>query len=68
MFFVDHATKFSWVYVMKTRDEFFSKLVHLIDVEFVGLGAKIKHYHGDGGTELINKQVLALLRREGSKF
>ena len=66
--FVDHAKKFSWVYAMKTRDVFFSKLVHLIDVEFLGLGVKIKHYNGDGGAELISKQVLALLRREGSKY
>jgi hypothetical protein len=37
--FVDHATKFSWDYAMKTRDEFFLKLVNLIDFEFVGLGS-----------------------------
>ncbi len=46
--FVDHATRFSWVNAMKTRDDFFSKLVHLIDVEFLSLGVKIKKYHGDG--------------------
>ena len=66
--FVDHATKFSWVYSMKTRDEFLEKLRNFIDVELVRLNSKIKHYHGDGGAELISKQVLSLLRREGSNF
>ena len=31
--FVDHATKFSWVYGMKTCDEYIEKLRHLVDVE-----------------------------------
>ena len=61
--FVDHATKYSWVYGMKTRLEYFDKLRHLIEVELAMLGVKLKHYHGDGGAELISKQVLALLRR-----
>ena len=43
-------------------------MIHLIDVELLGLGVKIKHYHGDGGAELISKQVLKLLRRETSKY
>ena len=30
-------------------------------------GAELKHYHADGGAELISKQVLALLKREGSR-
>ena len=29
---------------------------------------KIKHYHGDGGAELISKQVLELLKREGVEY
>ena len=66
--FTDHATKFSWVYPMKLRDEFIEKLRHLIDVELHSHRAKIKHYHADGGAELISKQVLALLKREGSRY
>jgi hypothetical protein len=66
--FVDHSTKFSWVYAMKTRDEYIEKLRHLIDVELHSHGAKIKHYHADGGAELISKQVLTLLKREGARY
>ena len=31
-------------------------------------GAELKHYHADGGAELISKQVLALLKREGTCY
>ncbi len=66
--FVDHATKFSWVYGMKTRDEYIEKLRHLVDVELHSHGVKLKHYHADGDAELISKQVLTLLKREGSRY
>ena len=66
--FVDHATKFSWVYPIKTRDEYIEKLRHLVYVELVSHGKKIKHYHADGGAELVSKLVLAVLKREGSRY
>ena len=66
--FVDHATKYSWVYPMKTRDEYIEKLRHLIETELHSHRAKIKHYHADGGAELISKQVLALMKREGARY
>ncbi len=52
---------------MKTRGEYFEKLRYLVDVELRRHNVKIKHYHADGGVELINTQVLALLKREGSR-
>ena len=66
--FLDHATKYSWVYPMRTRDESIEKLRDLIDVKLKHLGAKICHYHADGGAELISKQVLMLLKREGARY
>ncbi len=57
----------SWVYPMKTRDEYFEKLRYFVDVELRQNNVKIKHYHADGGAEFITKQVLTLLRREGSR-
>ena len=66
--FLDHATKYAWVYPMKTRDEFVEKLRDLIDVKLKSHGVKIKHYHADGGAELISKLVLALLKREGARY
>ena len=66
--FTDHATKYSWVYPLRTRDEYLEKLRYFIDVELKRHGAKIKHYHADGGAELISKAVLTLLKREGSRY
>jgi hypothetical protein len=66
--FTDHATKYSWVYPLKTRDEYLEKLCYFIDVELKRHGAKIKHYHADGGAELISKAVLTLLKCEGSRY
>jgi hypothetical protein len=66
--FLDHGTKFAWVYPMKTRDEFIEKLRDLVDVKLRRFGAKIRHYHADGGAELISKQVLEILKREGSHY
>ena len=53
---------------MNTRDEFVEKLRDLVDVKLKQFGKKIRHYHADGGAELISKQVLTLLKREGSRY
>ncbi len=52
---LDHVTKMSWVYPMKTRDEYFEKLSYFVDVELRRHNVKIKHYHADGGAESISK-------------
>ncbi len=61
--FLDHATKFCWVYPMRMRDESIEKLRDVVDAQLVKFGAKIKHYHADGAAELISKQMLAILKR-----
>ncbi len=53
---------------MKTRDEYFDNLHYLVDVKLRRHNVKIKHYHADGGAELISKQVLSLLKRKGSWY
>ena len=66
--FLDHGTKMSWVYGLKTKDEYYEKFMHFIDVELKRHGTTMKHYHADGGAELISKQVLTVLKREGSRY
>ncbi len=39
--FLDHATKYVWVYPIKTRDEFIEKLRDLIDVQLKSHGVQI---------------------------
>ncbi len=48
---LDHATKMSYVYPMKTKDEYFEKLCYFVGVELRRHNVKIKHYHADGGAE-----------------
>ncbi len=57
-----------YLYLMKTRDEFVEKLRDLVDVKLKSHGVKIKHYHADGGAELISKLMLALLKREEARY
>ncbi len=45
---LDHATKMSWVYPMKTRDECFEKLRYFVEVELRRHNVRIEHYHADG--------------------
>ena len=66
--FLDHGTKMSWVYGLKTKNEYYEKFIYFVDVELKRHSATIKHYHADGGAELISKQVLTVLKREGSRY
>ena len=63
--FIDHATKMFWSYPMKKRDEFPKVLFDLIDVKLHALEVKIKHYHADGGKELISKDVISKFAKRG---
>ncbi len=53
---------------MTDRDEFIEKLRDFVDGKLKSHGVKIRHYHADGGAELISKKVLAILRREGARY
>ena len=66
--FLDHATKYCWVYPMKTRDEFIDNLRDLVYVQLKRCQVIIKHYHADGAAELIGKQVVQILKREGATY
>ena len=66
--FLDHATKYCWVYPMKTRDESIEKLRDLVDVQLKRFQVKIKHYHADGAAELIGKQMVQILKRERATY
>ena len=53
---------------MTDRDEFIEKLRDFVDGKLKSHGEKIRHYHADGGAELISKKVLAILKREGARY
>ena len=43
-----------------------SYLISLVKLH--ALEVKIKHYHADGGKELISKAVISKLQKEGSRY
>ena len=53
---------------MKSRDEFDGIIEDLIGVQLRALKVSIKHYHADGGAELISKKVLKLQKSAGTTY
>ena len=65
--FADHATK-CWVYPMKQRNEFPKHFEDLVNVKLRARRVSIKHYHADGGAELIGKSILDSLKKMGATY
>ncbi len=51
--YTDHASKYTWLYGLKSMDQAWDCLKHLITVRLPKLGIQMKHYHSDGAGELI---------------
>ena len=66
--FLDYATKYSWIYSMRKRSEFDLKFKDFILVKLKVFMVQIKHYHYDGGAELISKAVLGMLKEFGATY
>ena len=54
-----------WDYPMKERSKGVLCIKNFVDVK---LRCSIKHYHVDGGKELISKSVITLLKNMGATF
>jgi hypothetical protein len=66
-FIVDHASKRNWVFPMKDRTAktVLAHVTTLLEEILPSQGIKVRHWHSDGGAELIAVVVLALLHRHG---
>ena len=64
----DHAIKYNWVYLMRERSEAFLCIKFFAEVKLRVHGCLIKHYHADGGKELISKSEITPLRNLGTTF
>jgi transposase InsO family protein len=60
---IDHASKTSWVYPLKTREtkELLSVIRRLVEEDFPKHSIVLRQFHSDGGSELIAKELLQLL-------
>ena len=66
-FIVDHATKMCWVYPLKTRESKYI-LAHLstfVNEVLSSLNIRLRHFHSDGGAELVASDVLTFLNKSG---
>ena len=66
--FTDEATKQFWEFGLfeRTADAVLQCLHKMFDKD-LPLGAKILHFHSDGGKELISERVKMFLRSKGTR-
>ena len=63
--FIDDCTKFSWIFPLKQKSDFFYTFIHLqryIETQF---SSKIKSFQCDGGTEFTNNKFRSHLQSCG---
>ena len=66
--FIDHFTRFTWIYLLKSKSEVFAKFVQfkaMIENQF---SAKIKTFRLDGGGEDTSTKFKTYLSQQGIKF
>ena len=67
-FIVDHATKMCWVYPLKNRESKFI-LLHLttfVNEVLPSLNIHLRHFHSDGGAELVVADALPFFTSQES--
>ena len=47
--FIDHYTRFTWLYLLKSKSEVFTKFTHFKAMIETPFSAKIKIFRSDGG-------------------
>ena len=64
---VDHATKMCWVYPLKTRESkhILAHLTTFVNEVLPSLNIHLRHFHSDGGAELVVADVLTFLHKSG---
>ena len=57
---IEHASKKSWVYPMKTREtkELMVIVRRFVEEDLLKDSIVLRHFHSDGGSELIAKELL----------
>ena len=63
--FVDHYSRFSWLYLLKSKSEAFTKFVHFNAMVANQFSLKIKTFKSDGGGEFTSNEFKAYLSNHG---
>ncbi|KAK9049437.1 hypothetical protein SSX86_031595 [Deinandra increscens subsp. villosa] len=64
--FVDDASRFCWIYPLKTKSDFFLALQIFLNFVQTQFSTKLKVFQSDGGTEFTNKKVQQLFETNGT--
>ncbi|KAK1417226.1 hypothetical protein QVD17_26351 [Tagetes erecta] len=64
--FVDDYSRFSWLYPLKTKTEFYTVLQTFLRLVQTQLSRKVKVFQSDGGTEFTNKIVQKFFNENGT--
>ena len=63
--FIDHHTRFTWFYPLKTKSDFYYVFVRFIQLVENQFECRIQQFQCDGGREFISKEFLTLLSQAG---
>ena len=63
--FVDHYSRFSWFYLLKSKSEAFDKFVHFNAMVANQFSLKIKTFRSDGGGEFTSNEFKSYLSNHG---
>ncbi len=63
--FIDDYSRTTWIYLLKTKDEVFSKFQEFTNYVENQYNTKIKKFRSDNGTEYINKIFSDFLKQKG---
>ncbi|KAD6795087.1 hypothetical protein E3N88_05983 [Mikania micrantha] len=64
--FIDDFSRFSWLYPLHTKSEFFDALSIFVTFVQTQFSRKIKVFQSDGGTEFVNHRVRKLFEQNGT--
>ena len=63
--FIDDSTRYTWVYLLKRKDEVFKRLVEWKAMVEKSSGRKVKVLRSDNGGEYTGRELQDYLKREG---
>ena len=63
--FIDDRSRYTWVYILKTKDEVFEKFLEWKAMAEKSLGKEVKTLRTDGGGEYTSGKFEAYLKKEG---
>ena len=63
--FIDHYTRFTWIYLLKSKSEVFTKFVQFKPMIENQFSTKIKVFRSDGGGEYTSTEFKTYLLQHG---